>query len=133
MTTRVGQVRFTRQGLMIVVAWLFLLAAMIGVWSAPFISGKLPDTDDYMRMERTFALLDGEDMPSYAAPGLGIDGKAETGWSYLVDAPVVMVQGTLELLGFERIPAAMLTATIVPLLALLALLAAAVWYARPLI
>lgn len=123
--------RGKRNGIATFVGWLFLLLIVSIVWPAPILTGNLPDTDDYMRMERVFGLLDGIDLPSYAVPGLGVDGKGEVGWSRLVDWPLAAIQGTLEK-SMDRLSATMVTATIVPALALLAFVAAAFWYAGPL-
>lgn len=100
---------------------------MAFIWSTPIQSGRLPDTDDYMRMVRVFALLDGEDGPSYAAPRLGPDGS-EIGWSRLIDWPLAAVQGALETVT-GRMDAAMTATTVMPALALLAFLSASFAYA----
>ena len=121
-----------RQHFILLAGWLAVFALMTLVWSAPLFTGKLPGPDDYLRMERVFAIVDGQNLPAYAAPGLGIDGKAETGWSPLVDWPIAAVQGTAELF-MERIPAAMVASTIMPALALLCFIFAAAWYGRSLL
>lgn len=122
-----------RPAFFILGGWIFLCALMMfAVWSFPPQTGELPDTDDYMRMTRVFDMLDGRDLTSYAAPRLGVDGSGEIGWSRLIDWPLAAVQGALETF-LARLPAAMVTATIMPALALLAFLAAGWWYARPLI
>lgn len=110
--------------------WGFILVVMLALWSLPPVSGELRDPDDYMRMTRVFDLLDGSGAPSYSAPRLGPQGS-EIGWSRLADAPLAAVQRGLEIF-MDRIPAAMWTATVVPALALLALVFAAFWYAGPL-
>ncbi len=121
----------TRSAITILCIWLFILLTMYLLWPLPPLTGSLPDTDDYMRMTRVFDILDGRDYPSYAAPRLGVNGEGEIGWSRLIDWPLAAVQGTLEHF-MTRLDAAMLTATVVPALALLAFIAAAFWCASPL-
>lgn len=110
--------------------WALLFCAICALWSTPLSKGTLTDPDDYMRMVRVFDILDGRDVPSYAAPRLGINGDAEIGWSRLVDWPIAAVQGAFEIF-MDRIPAAMVTGTLVPTFGLLLLVLAALWYVRP--
>lgn len=124
----------TRPAATILCGWAFLLGMMALLWHLPVMTGTLPDTDDYMRMTRVFALLDGQGGAFYAAPRLGIaaQGGSEIGWSRLIDWPLVAVQGALESL-MPRMRAALFTASVMPALALLCFLAAVHWYARPLL
>ncbi|MCB9991895.1 MAG: hypothetical protein H6867_11110 [Rhodospirillales bacterium] len=111
--------------------WVVIMAVMASLWSLPVLSGGFYDPDDYMRMVRVFSLLDGHDDPSYAAPGLGVGAAAELGWSRIIDMPLVLVQGLFEK-SMARIPAAMMTATVMPALLLLLYMFAAHAAARPL-
>jgi len=120
-----------RPAVIILGGWIFILLVMAMVWPQPLMTGALPDTDDYMRMVRVFDILDGNRYPSYEVPRLGVGGS-ELGWSRLVDWPLAAVQGTFETF-LPRLDAAMMTATLAPALALLAFLAAAFWYARPML
>ncbi|MCB9991896.1 MAG: hypothetical protein H6867_11115 [Rhodospirillales bacterium] len=121
-----------RDAITLLAGWLLLVLLMAGIWSVPPATEKLPDTDDYMRMVRVFAIIDGEHLPSYAVPGLGIDEKGEVGWSRLTDWPLALMQGTLEKF-MPRETAALYTGTIMPALALLLFLPLALWCATPLL
>lgn len=120
-----------RGALPVLAAWAVFLVLMTALWGAPWRSGALPDSDDYMRMVRIFDLIDGTAGTAHEQPRLGPDGRAEIGWSRLVDAPLLAIQSVQEKAGRDRLSAAMLTASAVPALTFLAFLFAAAWYARP--
>lgn len=114
----------------ILAAWIVFLVLMTALWGAPWRGVALPDSDDYMRMVRIFDLIDGTAGTAHEQPRLGPGGRAEIGWSRLVDAPLFAVQAVLEKVT-DRMSAAMATASVVSALTLLVFLSAAAWYARP--
>ncbi len=108
--------------------WLYLCLCFVLLMSAPVFTGKLIESDDYMRMVRVFDLLDGHPDINYIQPRLGHAG-AGVAWSPLVDAPLALL--TLFFSQFTtRLQAAMITATLWPPVLLLAFIAAASWYTR---
>jgi hypothetical protein len=119
-----------KDGGIVLISWLALWGLLCVVWPAPVLTGSLAGPDDYMRMVRVFSILDGNAGHYFQAPRLGIDGLAQIPWSRLVDAPLVLIQFLLEKI-FPRYQAANLTVTIIPGLALFALMASTFLAMRP--
>ncbi len=109
--------------------WIAILIVMNIVWGTPLQTGYLADSDDYLRMSRIFDLLDHKNYPSWQQPRLGPGGMVENGWSRLIDGPLWLLMVFFGAF-MPRAQAALWTVTVFPALALLALLFAAIWYAR---
>jgi len=110
--------------------WLVVIAAVLAAGLTPLSTGELAGSDDYMRFVRVFAWLDGAGWYDQVITRLNAPYGAEVPWSRAVDIPLAAIVAALSpLVG--RIDAAMIAATIVPALLLLALMKAAISLSRP--
>jgi hypothetical protein len=117
---------------MVVAAMVAIVVAMtVATGASPIRAGKLPDTDDYMRLVQVFDWLDGAGFRDLLQHRLDPPAGTPMHWSRLVDLPLAAVIGAAEpWLGRPR--AALLAAAIVPPLLLVLFLLAVAWMARPL-
>src|SRR5262249_14399339 len=109
----------------------FMIGLTLASGVSPVLSGKLPDTDDYMRMVQVFQWLDGASWQDLLEPRLNPPAGTPRHWARLPDLPLAAVVGSLEpWLG--RGQAAMVAASLVPPLLFAAFLWCVAWMARPL-
>jgi hypothetical protein len=111
--------------------WIVVLTSVVIAGTTPLATGMLTGSDDYMRFVRVFGWLDGGGWYTTVEPRLNAPYGAEVPWSRAADLPLAAL--VLLIAPFtDRIDAALLAATVLPAAQLLALLACAVFLARPL-
>lgn len=110
--------------------WLVVMAAVLAAGLTPITTGALAGNDDYMRFVRVFAWLDGAGWYDQVIERLNAPHGAVVPWSRLVDLPLAAIVTALgPMVG--RIEAAIIAATVVPALLLLALMKSAILLSRP--
>lgn len=111
--------------------WIVVLMSVLVSGLTPLSTGTLTGSDDYMRFVRVFGWLDGGGWYTTVEPRLNAPYGAEVPWSRAADLPLAAL--VLLIAPFtDRIEAALVAATVLPAAQLLALLACAVFLARPL-
>ena len=102
----------------------------LGTGGSPVLSGKLPDTDDYMRMVQVFRWLDGAAWSDVSEPRMNPPAGVTMHWSRLPDLAPAALVGLLEpWLGRQR--AALVAAGIVPPVLLIVFLWSMAWMTKP--
>ncbi len=128
--TRGATDRSPKGGLVSLGVWLIAITAVLVAGLTPLSTGELAGSDDYMRFVRVFAWLDGAGWYDQVIARLNAPYGANVPWSRIVDIPLAGIVAVLSpLVG--RTDAAMVAATIVPALLLLALMKAAMALSRP--
>lgn len=112
--------------------WLIIVFRFFLGDASPIAGGRLFDTDDYMRFVEVFHWLDGAGWSDLVEPRLNPPAGVAMHWSRLVDVPLALIILLAEPWS-GRVGAAMVAATVVPALLMLALFLVSGWAARPLL
>src|SRR5687768_5527882 len=118
-----------RELAIILAVWAALCLCLTLIYGAPPITGELVQSDDYMRMARVQALLDGHPGRNFNEPRMGPAGGAGNAWSPLPDLPLAALVIVFDLF-VDRAGAMLWTAALFPPLLLLGFIFACGWAAR---
>lgn len=110
-----------------------VIAISLATGESPILSGRMPDSDDYMRLVQVFHWLDTGDWWGRVLPRLNPPDGTLINWARLADLPYAGVVGALSpLMG--RMNAALTAAAIIPpLLQLPVFLCVVSWSGRPIL